>query len=97
MELNSIIYIIIVIIASWFVGFATGRFGDKYWGMMDGPHHWIGGLVMMVIGAFNYFDIVGIAFAAFGLGHFISDLDDFINLRIWGVDVEHEWRFWSIK
>ena len=31
----------------------------------------------------------------FGLGLFISDLYDFLNLRFYGVDVVEEYKFWG--
>ena len=80
-----------------FMGFAIGRFGDKWGGHLNAPHHWIYGLIMIIIGIVFVKKFVGIFLLTFGVGHFISDLDDFLHMRIYGVDEPHEWKFWSIK
>jgi hypothetical protein len=87
---------LIIIILSLFLGFAIGRFGDKYGGHLRAPHHWIYGLILIIAGIFIHKPI-GYFLISFGIGHFISDLDDFLNLRFFGVDVPHKWEFWSIK
>jgi hypothetical protein len=80
-----------------FVGFAVGRFGDKYLGPMKTPHHWIYGLFFIGLGSSSIHSFWALPLISFGIGHFISDLNDFFHLRIYGVDVPHKWRFWSIK
>ena len=82
---------------STFAGFALGRFGDKYGGHLNTPHHWIWGIILIVLGIVYINTPLGIISLSFGAGHFISDLDDFLHLRLWGVDKPHEWGFWSIK
>ena len=84
-------------IISTFIGFAIGRIGDKYGGHLNAPHHWIYGLVLIIVGIVYVNHWIGILSLFFGIGHFISDLDDFLNMRIWGIDEPHEWKFWSIK
>ena len=84
-------------IISAFIGFAIGRIGDKYGGHLNAPHHWIYGLVLIIVGIVYVNHWIGILSLFFGIGHFISDLDDFLNMRIWGIDEPHEWKFWSIK
>ncbi len=79
-----------------FVGFALGRCGDKLGGHLFGPHHWLYGLFFVLMGTVFYNHFWGIAVISFGIGHFISDLNDFLHLRFYGYDVHHEWRFWSI-
>jgi hypothetical protein len=80
-----------------FIGFAIGRIGDKFGGHLNAPHHWIYGLLAIITGLVFYYDFWGIALISFGVGHFVSDLDDFINFRVFGVDEPHEWKFWSVK
>jgi len=89
--------IITSILISAFIGFAIGRFGDKYGGHLNIPHHWIYGLFLIIVGIIYIDNWIGILFLSFGIGCFISDLDDFLHMRIWGVDVPHKWKFWSIK
>ncbi|OGL86090.1 hypothetical protein A3I40_01850 [Candidatus Uhrbacteria bacterium RIFCSPLOWO2_02_FULL_48_12] len=92
--------IIAAILSSGFLGFAIGRVSDKYSGRINAPHHWIYGLIFIVIGIIyiNYINHwTGMLSLLFGKGHFISDLDDFLHMRIWGVDEPHEWKFWSVK
>lgn len=84
------------------MGFAMGRIGDKYRNSeymvaKKTPHHWIYGLFLIVIGIAFYHNLWSLPLVFFGIGHFISDLNDFFHLRIYGVDVPHEWKFWSIK
>jgi hypothetical protein len=88
---------IIIGALSAFVGFAIGRIGDKYGGQIKSPHHWIYGLLLVIAGIFFLENIFGIILIAFGVGHFISDLDDFLHLRFYGVDLPHKWKFWDIK
>lgn len=94
--MNVFIYSIISII-SFLLAFAIGRFGDKFGGHLNAPHHWIYGLLLMIAGTILQNRIIAIISISFGLGLFISDLDDFLHLRIWGVDKPHKWKFWSIK
>ena len=81
---------------SLLLGFIVGRFGDKYGGHLNAPHHWIYGLILMIIGIFYINIYIGIILLCLGIGHFISDLDDFLHMRVWGIDEPHEWKFWSI-
>ena len=39
-----------MIILFFFIGFAIGRFGDKYGGHLNLPHHWIYGLSLIILG-----------------------------------------------
>ena len=80
---------------SGFLGFAIGRIGDKYGGHLLGPHHWIYGIILILVGTVFYSYTFGVAAIFFGAGHFISDLNDFLNLRFYGYDIPHKWRFWS--
>ncbi|PIZ58167.1 hypothetical protein COY23_00710 [bacterium (Candidatus Torokbacteria) CG_4_10_14_0_2_um_filter_35_8] len=94
--MNGIIDILVQLVIA-FIGFAIGRFGDKYGGHLKAPHHWIYGLIFIIIGVIFYKNFWGISAISFGIGHFISDLNDFLHLRFYSVDKPHEWKFWSIK
>jgi len=93
--MNWLIIIAISLISA-FGGFASGRLGDKYGGHINAPHHWIYGLILIVIGILWFHSWLGLPCLAYGVGLFISDLNDFLQLRIWGVDKPHQWKFWSI-
>ncbi|MBC8495327.1 hypothetical protein H8D36_04190 [archaeon] len=80
-----------------FIGFGAGRFGDRIGGSWNCPHHWILGLILVIIGAFYTHNFWGLTVITFGAGFFVSDLDDFLHMRIYGPDEPHKWRFWSIK
>lgn len=89
-------YLLLIILITCFIGFAVGRFGDKWGGHLNTPHHWIYGLVLIILGIIFFQHDLGLASLGFGIGHFISDLDDFLHLRIYGPDEPHEWKFWSV-
>lgn len=78
-------------------GFAIGRIGDRYGGHIKGPHHWIYGLLTVAFGAIFLPGLSMWATIAFGVGLFVSDLEDFFKGKFYGVDEPHEWRFWSLK
>ena len=86
----------IIILISIFIGFAIGRYGDKIGGHWRGPHHWIYGLMAIAAGIIYFEGLAMIATVAFGIGVFVSDLKDFLLLRVYGVDVPHKWKFWNI-
>jgi hypothetical protein len=83
-----------------FFGFAVGRAADRFLGHMNGFHHWIWGVLTAVVG-FVFYSCFSkwyvLVMPPFGLGLFISDLEDFLHFKIWGKDTPHEWKFWSIK
>lgn len=87
----------LLVLSGGLAGFASGRIGDKYLGYVSFMHHWIYGLVLIIFGIIYLNTLIGIFLLSFGIGHFISDLDDFLNFRIWGADVPHKWQFWSVK
>ena len=89
---------IFLVIFFAFVGFAIGRYGDKYFGYFEKiwkipvPHHWMWGLLIVIVGGFfNYYLI------SFGIGLFVSDLNDFYHARFFGEEPPHKWNFWSIE
>lgn len=97
------IAIITSFIVTAFMGYLIGRWGDNYlnfW-LKDpswAPHHWIYGLILMILGAFFLKDNLGLWTFAFGFGLFISDLKDFLDLKFWGPDGKNksQIRFWHI-
>lgn len=99
MTITNIIYILLIA----FTGYLAGRWGDYYlnfW-MKDpswAPHHWIYGLILIIAGFFFRKSNWGLWIMAFGVGLFISDLKDFLNLKFWGSDGKsiNARRFWDI-
>ncbi len=88
--------IILILILSGFLGFALGRLGHIYGGQINGPHHWIYGLILIIIGVILYKTDLGKMLMAFGLGVFVSDFKDFLAFRIYGVDDVVIKKFWQI-
>ena len=74
-----------------FLGFTIGRIGDKFGGHLNLPHHWIWGILIVVLGIHTYNILI-----PFGLGVFISDFKDFYSLKFWGKDEPKVWKFWNI-
>ena len=81
---------------SAFLGYALGRIGHIYWGKVEGPHHWIYGLTLVIIGGKYYYGFYGLLALSIGLGVFISDLKDFLRLKFYGKDQPGKRRFWGI-
>lgn len=91
----QVLYIIFYIFSA-FIGYALGRIGHIYHGYKDTPHHWIYGLILIIFGLIFYkYFILRLAFY-FGIGSFISDLKDFLQLKFWGPDEEGKKKFWGI-
>ncbi len=83
-----------------FVGYLLGRFGHAYLNVWLGnpawaPHHWIYGVVLMVVGAIFRKESWGWAVFSFGLGLFVSDWVDFTKFKLIGPDAEGPKRFWG--
>lgn len=79
-----------------FVSYAVGRISHIYGGHLKAPHHWIYGLILMILGAAFHRHNLGKAVFYFGVGLFISDLEDFLQLKFFGVDEPGPKRFWGI-
>lgn len=95
----SIIYFLL----SGFAGYVIGRWADNYLNFWIGdphylPDHWIYGLILMIVGPLLFATFFGWLVFAFGAGHFISDLKDFLNLKFYGSDNKDKTkvRFWHI-
>ncbi len=107
--MNGIKYKIMIILSiinffvAGFLGYLIGRWSDYYlnfW-IKDPnwtPHHWIYGLLLMIIGLYFLKNYFGIWIFSFGIGHFISDLKDFLYFRFIGSDnkTKEDRRFWHI-
>lgn len=86
-----------------FLGYLLGRWGDYYlnfW-LKDpswAPHHWIYGFILVIIGIFYFKNNLGLPIISFGIGLFISDLKDFLDLKFIGPDNKNknQRRFWHI-
>ena len=93
MEISQILFYILIA----FIGYAIGRIGHIYGGHLKTPHHWIYGIILMVVGLTIFkSNSLGLWVFSFGFGHFISDLSDFLNGEIIGPDKEGQRRFWGI-
>jgi hypothetical protein len=92
----SLVVEIIILILIGFIGYSVGRISHIVGGHLNVPHHWIYGLIMIVAGAIFYYDLLGRAVLLFGIGLFISDLIDFLELKIIGSEKEGKKRFWHI-
>lgn len=96
MKIESILIYIVVT----FVGFAIGRIGHILGGQLKAPHHWIYGVLLIAVGMANFFffyeDKWSLYLIAFGLGLAISDLDDMMALKLYGVDDVEVKKFWGI-
>lgn len=98
-----IILNIINLLLALFLGYLIGRFGDYYlnfWLKDPGwaPHHWIYGLILMIIGIFYLKSNLGLWMLFFGAGLFVSDLKDFLDLKFFGSDNKdkNQRKFWNI-
>jgi len=82
-----------------FAGFGIGRFGHIIGGSIWWiPHHWILGLLVIIIPLFikRISWPIKIIIILFGLGIFISDLNDFLAFRIIGADNVEVVKFWGV-
>lgn len=84
-----------------FLGYLVGRWSHYYLNVKLknpkwAPHHWIYGLILIIIGLNFRQDVFGLPTFSFGVGHFVSDLKDFLNLKFIGPDEEGEKKFWGI-
>lgn len=93
---------IMIILSSAFLGYIIGRVGDYFLNplLKDpawAPHHWIYGVIIMIIGLIIMENHqAGLWLFSFGIGHFVSDLKDFIDLKFIGSDKKDKVKFWGI-
>ena len=91
-----IIQKIIIYIVIAFIGFVIGRIGHIVGGHLKAPHHWIYGLVLILTGIIFYQSKWGFYLISLGFGIFISDFQDFLAMKFYGIDNVKEKRFWGI-
>jgi len=69
-----------------FGSYAIGRMGHVTAGHWDTPHHWIYGIILLFLGILYAASPWSIYAIAIGMGLWISDWYDFLDLRLWGPD-----------
>ena len=79
-----------------FVSYAIGRISHILGGHLKTPHHWIYGVVILIVGIIFHHKTWGIYPILFGMGFIISDFNDMINLRFYGADNVKVKKFWGI-
>ncbi len=78
------------------IGYLIGRIGHYYYGhKYDFLHHWIYGIILVIVGILADFEKSSTSFllVSFGFGLFISDFKDFKNLKFYGRDTHPEKKF----
>jgi hypothetical protein len=86
---------ILLFVAIAFIGYLIGRVGDKVGGHWNLPHHWIYGLILIILGLVfysNYWCNLGLYF---GIGLFVSDGKDFLKMKVYGPDEGESRSFWG--
>jgi hypothetical protein len=79
-----------------FLSYVQGRLGHIYLGENNGLHHWILGVIFIIIGIIFKDKWWGGYLIAIGVGQVISDFLDMIHLKVWGRDPKGPKRFWHI-
>ncbi len=79
-----------------FVSYAAGRVGHIFLGETNGLHHWIPGLILVIIGIIFKDKWWGYYLIAIGVGQVVSDFLDMIHLKVWGRDPVGPKKFWHI-
>jgi hypothetical protein len=87
---------ILILIAITFVSYAIGRISHILGGHLNTPHHWIYGVIAIIIGIIFYKSDWGKWLISFGLGMVISDFKDMIDLKFLGPDEPGPKKFWGI-
>ncbi len=82
-------------------GYLLGRIGHCYINAWIGnpfwvPHHWIYGAILIPTGFYFNASFWGLIIIFFGVGHFISDLKDFLELKFFSPDKDGPKRFFHI-
>ena len=79
-----------------FLSYTFGRVGHILFGENKGLHHWVPGLILIILGIVFREKWWGYYAIALGLGQVISDFLDMFHLKIWGTDPKGPKRFWHI-
>lgn len=87
---------VVIFLVIAFVGYAVGRVGHIYGGHLNTPHHWIYGVLAIIVGAFFHSHSWGVWLIAFGIGHTISDFKDMLALKFYGPDEPGPKHFWGL-
>jgi len=87
-------FLLLLVIA--FGGYTIGRVGHILGGHLYAPHHWIYGVLAMIIGIIFISEDWGKWLLAFGIGHTISDAKDMKDLKFIGRDEPGPKKFWGI-
>lgn len=93
--------ILIYGIGGFIAGYLLGRIGHYYINDLIGnpawlPHHWIYGAILIPTSSLFNTSMLGLFILFFGVGHFISDLKDFLALKFISADEEGQKRFFHI-
>lgn len=83
---------------SLFIGYLIGRTGHFICGhKIDFLHHWIYGLILIAVGFIIQLENSNLEWgiSMLGLGVFISDIKDFVNLKFYGRDTHPVRKFWG--
>jgi uncharacterized membrane protein YjjP (DUF1212 family) len=88
----KILFFIIIIFASYCIG----RISHILGGQLNTPHHWIYGVISVIVGAIFYKHDWGKWLIAFGIGMIISDFKDMMDLKFFGPDTVEVKKFWGI-
>ncbi len=65
-------------------------------GHLNTPHHWIYGVIALIVGIIYRNTAWGYYLISFGIGFIISDFKDMIDLKFFGVDDVEIKKFWGI-
>jgi hypothetical protein len=84
---------------SLIIGYVIGRLGHVFGGSIAWiPHHWIFGLIIMVVPLFSrkITKKTKILIILFGLGVFVSDLKDFLDLKVFEPEDVYAVKFFGV-
>ena len=85
-----------LLLAIAFGGYAIGRISHILGGHLYAPHHWIYGVIAIIVGAIFWHESWGKWLLAFGIGHTISDSKDMWELKFIGRDEPGPKHFWGV-
>jgi len=87
---------ILIYFVTAFAGYSAGRLSHIHLGHIKTYHHWINGLILIILGLIFRQEFLGLLAISFGAGHFLSDFDDFLHLRFYGEEDDKK-NFWGIN
>jgi predicted alpha/beta hydrolase len=87
---------IIIYIAVFFISYSIGRISHILGGHLNTPHHWIYGVIALIVGIIFHREKWSIYLILFGIGFIISDFTDMIDLKFYGVDDVKIKKFWGV-